>query len=164
MLVISAVFGLVGCSSISVTATPPSKYNGVELCDRFRSFLSSKLLITDAYADSPIGTEEGGIVGWSTSCNGRHTGGKLIGVLQVHNPRTAEPLEVPSYLLPLAGFEGKAWTGAPLPYWTEIYVQDGTWSAAMRFVKDSPHQELLEADDVQAAAEFLVQVAHDLQD
>lgn len=97
----------------------------------------------------------------STTCQGRRSGGKLIGALQVHNPRLDEVLEISDYLRPVAGFEGKAWTGAPPPSWSAIHALDGTWSAETRFVKDSPEQELLGHDDVQKVTEFLVQVAHD---
>lgn len=164
ILAISTLFGLVGCSSPSLSITPPSEYDRFELCNRFSSFLNNELWFTDAAVESPVGSEDGGIVGWSTICQGRHSDGELIGVLQVHNPRMGEALEISSYLHPLQGFEGKAWMGAPLPYWTEIHAQDGTWSAEMRFVKDSPEQELLGRNDIREVAEFLIQVAHDLQE
>ncbi|MFE3794472.1 hypothetical protein [Nocardia tengchongensis] len=51
-----------------------------------------------------------------------------------------------------------------MPYWTEVHVQDGLWSAEMRFVKESLEQELLEPADVQAVTTFLVQIARDLKD
>lgn len=165
LLAFSTVFGMVGCSTLSISRNPPSQYDRFELCDRYSSFLNNTLSIaTDAEVDrDPVSTEDGRIVGWSTICDGRHADGELIGTLQVHCPQLDGALEVPSYLHSLAGFEGKAWMGAPLPYWTKIYVQDGTWSAAMSFVKESPEQELLGHDDIREAAEFLVQVAHDLQ-
>lgn len=109
--------------------------------------------------------EEDGSVGWATICTGRHAGLDLIGAFQVNNPRIDDgkldgiPTDYPS----VPGFEGKAWVGAPLPSWTEVRVQDGLWSAEMRFVKKRPEQELLEPADIQAVTTFLLQVAHDLQ-
>ncbi|GAB2450818.1 hypothetical protein [Nocardia tengchongensis] len=157
------MFGIVGCSSPSFHFTDPSKYDRFTLCDSYSTFLREKLSISDAGSEDPIGTGENRTVGWSTICQGHHAGGKLIGMLQVHNPRTDDAVEIPSDYQPLAGFEGKARMGAPLPYWTEIHVQDGTWSAEMSFVKESPGQELLGHDQQQEVARFLIQVAHDLQ-
>ncbi|WP_306360073.1 hypothetical protein [Nocardia sp. CC227C] len=145
--------------------TEPSEYNSVELCDRYRQFLRSTLAMSDAEIDSPVLGEEDGTVGWSVICQSEGGDG-LIGALQVHLPRlvhTDIPDEPPSGYRPVAGFEDKAWTGAPLPYWTEVEVRDRNWKAQMRFVKDSPEQELLGPADIQSVAEFLVQVAEDLR-
>lgn len=121
--------------------------------------------MNDADVDTPTLCEEDGTVGWNTICRSAGKDG-IIGTLQVHQPFMVykdDPDEPPSGYRSVAGFEGKAWTGAPLPYWTEVEVRDGNWSAQMRFVKDSPEQELLTSADIQKVAEFLVQVADDLQ-
>ncbi|MGX1810907.1 hypothetical protein ACWIGI_34745 [Nocardia sp. NPDC055321] len=166
ILVVSALVTVVGCSSFSgpsIQFTSPSKYASAELCGRYQTFLRNSLSISDADVDT-LTFEESGIVGWSTICSGRHGGRDIIGALQVHNQRIddGEPVGIPTDYSPVPGFEGKAWVGAPLPYWTEVHVQDGLWSAEMRFVKKSPEQELLAPADVRAVTTFLVQVAHDL--
>ncbi|MFE3189450.1 hypothetical protein ACFXHA_10605 [Nocardia sp. NPDC059240] len=166
-MVVLALVAAVGCSAFSGSSIhfiPPSKYDGAKLCDRYRTFLRNSLSITDAEAET-LTFEKDGTVGWSAICNGRHAGLSLIGALQVNNPRIDDgkidgiPTDDPA----VPGFEGKAWVGAPLPYWTEVHVQDGFWSAEMRFVKESPDQELLKPADVQAVTTFLIQVAHDLK-
>ncbi|WP_330183195.1 hypothetical protein OHB26_05800 [Nocardia sp. NBC_01503] len=167
ILVVSALVAVVGCSSFSgssVHLTSPSKYDGARLCDRYRTFLQSSLSITDAEVET-LTFEEGGVVGWSTICNGRHSGLGVIGALQVHNPRIDDGKidDIPTDYRPVPGFEGKAWVGVPMRYWTEVHVQDGLWSAEMRFVKTSPEQELLKPADAQAVTTFLVQIAHDLK-
>ncbi|MEU1209933.1 hypothetical protein [Nocardia sp. NPDC005825] len=121
--------------------------------------------MTDAAVET-LTLEEGGIVGWGTICDGRHAGRDLIGSFNVHNKRIDDGTidGIPTAYPSVPGFEGKAWVGAPLPSWTEVHVQDGLWSAKMRFVKKSPEQELLTPADVQAVTVFLTQVAHDLKD
>ncbi|WP_282783041.1 hypothetical protein [Nocardia sp. CC201C] len=163
-----AILGVTGCSKFiepSYFKPDPSKYGSVELCDHYGQFLRGTLSMNNADVDTPTLGEEDGTVGWNTIC---HSTGKngIIGTLQVHQPFLVykdDPDEPPSGYRSVAGFDGKAWTGAPLPYWTEVEVRDGNWSAQMSFVKDCPEQELLTSADIQKVAEFLVQVADDLQ-
>ncbi|WP_405493703.1 hypothetical protein [Nocardia sp. NBC_00511] len=163
ILAVSTLFGIVSCSSPSIL-TKPSQYNAFDLCDRYRSFLQGGLSMSDAAVDAPIGTEAGGTVGWTAICNGRHSQTRLIGMLQVSKPRIDGPLDtLDADYHPITGFEGKAWLDTPFPNWTEVHVEDGTWIAEMSFVKETPEQELLNPDDVQQVAKFLVQVAHDLR-